>query len=57
LNKIKTDNDNYVEMCLLGSMYSARKTTNIGVTRSLIPWTYPLAGCRIDQMYKIRSNI
>ncbi|EDL22625.1 mCG21152, partial [Mus musculus] len=37
--------------------YSERKTTKNGVTRSLIPWTYPLAGCRMAQINRIRSKI
>lgn len=37
--------------------YSDRKTMKNGVTRSLMPCTYPLAGCLIDQMYRILSNI
>jgi hypothetical protein len=38
-------------------MYAERNTWKKGVTRSLIPWTYPLAGCRIAQTYKIRSKL
>lgn len=37
--------------------YSERKTTKNGVTRSLIPWTYPLAGCRMAQINRILSKI
>jgi hypothetical protein len=36
---------------------SWRKTTKKGVTRSLMPCTYPEAGWRIAQMNKILSNI
>ena len=37
--------------------YADKNTTKKGVTRSLMPWTYPLAGCRMAQMYRILSNI
>ena len=30
-------------------------TSSNGVSRSFMPCTYPEAGCRMDQMYKIRS--
>jgi hypothetical protein len=36
-------------------MYGIRKTVKNGVTRSLMPCTYPLAGCRTAQMYRSRS--
>ena len=37
-------------------MYADKKTWKNGVTRSLIPWTYPLSGCWIAQTYRIRSR-
>ena len=36
--------------------YYDRKTIKKGLTRSHIPWTYPLAGCLICQMYNILFN-
>lgn len=44
------------DSCFLPT-YSERKTTKNGVTRSLIPWTYPLAGCRMAQINRILSKI
>lgn len=38
-------------------MYSQMKTTKKGVTRSFIPWTYPLAGWRMAHMNSILSKI
>jgi hypothetical protein len=38
-------------------MYADKNTWKNGVTRSFIPWTYPLAGCRMAQTYKIRSRL
>ena len=36
--------------------YADRNTSKKGVARSLMPCTYPLAGCRIAQTYNIRSR-
>lgn len=36
---------------------SLTKTTKKGVTRSLMPWTYPLAGWRMAHTNRIRSKI
>lgn len=36
---------------------SLRKTSKKGVAKSLIPWTYPVAGRLIDQQYRTRSKL
>ncbi len=42
---------------LRGSVYSVKNTVKNGVRRSLIPWTYPLAGCRTAHTYRTRWKI
>lgn len=39
------DSPSTAQVCMDPSQYSDMNTAKKGVTRSLMPWTYPLAGC------------